>query len=101
MPASSRVTITLPTEILSEIDRGDKNRSRFILEAVQREIVRRKKEALQRSLTQPHPDSQALESADLQAWFQAGEGDASELLDFNEGVEVHWIPGTGWMQGHP
>ena len=35
MPKTNeRVTITLPTEVVRDIDRLEKNRSRFVLEAV-------------------------------------------------------------------
>lgn len=93
------MTVTLPSEILIEIDRSDRNRSRFILEAVQREIVRRRKEALELSLASPHPESQSFESAGLEEWFEAGQGDAAELVDLRDGTEVHWVPEHGWMQG--
>ena len=96
MTGSSRVTITLPSDILTEIDRGDKNRSRFILEAVKREISRRRQEALNLSLANPHPDSSQFESADLPAWFRAGDADASDLLNLNEGTQVCWVPDQGW-----
>lgn len=99
MSGSVRVTVTLPEEILVEIDRGDRNRSRFVLEAVRREIVRRKLEALEVSLNHPHPDSQALEPAGLQEWFQAGSQDAAELLDLQGGTEIHWVPDQGWVEG--
>lgn len=99
MAGSTRVTVTLPSEILLEIDRGDRNRSRFILEAVQREIARRRREALELSLTHPHPDSQTFESAGLEEWFQEGNRDATELLDLKGGTEVHWVPERGWMDG--
>ena len=99
MSGISRVTVTLPSEILVEIDRGDRNRSRFILEAVQREIARRKLEALELSLRHPHPDSLALESMGLQEWFDAGNQDAAELVDLNGGNEIHWVPDQGWVQG--
>lgn len=98
MAGSSRVTITLPSDILWEIDRADKNRSRFILEAVQREVARRRKEALAQSLAHPHPESQAFEAAGLDEWFRAGENDASELLDLDQGLEVRWIAGEGWVR---
>jgi hypothetical protein len=97
MTGSTRVTITLPSEILSEIDREEKNRSRFILEAVQREIVRRRKEALATSLDHPHPESQSLEASDLTEWFGTGEGDASRLLDSDAGMDIQWIPDEGWV----
>ena len=39
MSVSTRVTVTFPSEVLIEIDRGDRNRSQFILEVVHREIA--------------------------------------------------------------
>lgn len=99
MPGSTRVTITLPSEILTEIDQGDKNRSRYILEAVQREIARRRKEALEVSLTNPHPESQSIELIGLNDWFTEGDQEARELLDFEAGTPVRWVPETGWVVG--
>ena len=97
MAGSSRVTITLPTEVLAEIDKGDKNRSRFILEAVRREVARRRQEALELSLVHPHPDSQSFESAGLEEWFLQGAQDAAELLDLDGGTPVSWVPDQGWV----
>ena len=101
MPENTRVTITLPTDLVLEIDRGEKNRSRFILEAVQREIFRRRAQALIESLENPHPDLVQLEELGLQEWLQAGKGDAEELLDLEEGTQVHWSPLSGWIEGRP
>ena len=36
MPTTERITVTLPTELVASIDHLEKNRSRFILEAVDR-----------------------------------------------------------------
>ena len=95
---TSRVTVTLPTEILSEIDKADTNRSRFILEAVRREVERRRREDLGKSLNHPHPETSALESAGLAEWFESGTRDVEELLDPDQGVEILWIPGAGWSR---
>ena len=38
-----RVTVTLPADVLSDIDSAEKNRSAFILEAVRRELSRRRR----------------------------------------------------------
>jgi hypothetical protein len=61
----SRVTVTLPEEILTEMDRAAPNRSRFVLEAVTRELARRRRAALRASLSAPHPES--LQVAEAQA----------------------------------
>ena len=93
----TRVTITLPNEILQEIDREEKNRSRYILDAIEREIARRRLAALETSLENPHPESAALESSDVANWIQAGEAD-SDLLDVNGGTCVKWTA-DGWVEG--
>jgi len=100
MAGSTRVTITLPSEILHEIDLGDKNRSRFILEAVQREISRRRKLALELSLKHPHHESLSLETAGLREWFLNGKQDAANLLDLEGGMDVRWHPEQGWVEGN-
>ena len=48
MSTVDRVTVTLPTELVSQIDRIEKNRSRFMLLAVRRELRRRRREELRR-----------------------------------------------------
>ena len=55
MPATERVTITLPVDLLSEVDQFERNRSRFIAEAVQREVTRRRRAALMESMPQAAP----------------------------------------------
>jgi hypothetical protein len=46
MPTTERVTVTLPIDLLEGIDRFEHNRSRFIVQAVERELVRRRREGL-------------------------------------------------------
>ncbi len=53
--ANERVTITLPAGLVEEVDRLDRNRSRFIKEAVRQEPHRRRRKALRQSLRHPHP----------------------------------------------
>lgn len=57
MSSVERVTVTLPDDLVREIDRLERNRSKFIAEAVRREIDRRRREQLRRSLESPHPES--------------------------------------------
>ena len=38
MPTFERVTVTLPEELVRDIDRREKNRSRFVAEAIRREV---------------------------------------------------------------
>lgn len=44
MPTSEPMTVTLPTEVVRDIDRMETNRSKFILDAVQHELQRRRHE---------------------------------------------------------
>ncbi len=44
--ATARVTITLPAGLVEDIDRMERNRSSFVLEAVRRELQRRRREQL-------------------------------------------------------
>ena len=54
--ASERVTVTLPQELVEEIDRCERNRSRFIAEAVAHELALRRRQGLLRSVANPHPE---------------------------------------------
>ena len=42
MPNAERVTVTLRADLVAEIDRVERNRSRFIAEAVERDLQRRR-----------------------------------------------------------
>ncbi|HTO88545.1 MAG TPA: ribbon-helix-helix domain-containing protein [Thermoanaerobaculia bacterium] len=98
MPAA-RVTVTLPPELVEEIDRRERNRSRFVLEAVRREVTRRRREELRRSLARPHPETQELADAGLDDWGRGSKpSDSSELLDPGAGRRVRWVAGKGWVQ---
>ena len=98
MPAA-RVTITLPPEVVEEIDRREKNRSRFVLEAVRREVQRRRREDLKRSLANPHPESSELADAGLEEWgARSSGGDAAALLDPRAGKPIRWVAGKGWVE---
>jgi hypothetical protein len=98
MPAA-RVTITLPPDVVDEIDRREKNRSRFVLEAVRREVQRRRREDLRRSLANPHPESSELADQGLEEWgARSGRGESAELLDPGAGKPVRWVAGKGWVE---
>ncbi len=96
MPAA-RVTVTLPPELVEEIDRRERNRSRFVLDAVRRELQRRRREEVRRSLASPHPESSELADAGLEEWGTYAGGESSELLDLAEGKAVRWVQGGGWV----
>jgi Arc/MetJ-type ribon-helix-helix transcriptional regulator len=95
---NERVTVTIPEEIVRDIDRRENNRSRFILQAVQNELQRRRKEELHRSLRAPHSESEQLAQVGTHDWIaNLPEGDR-DLVDVNAGEGVRWIPGQGWTK---
>jgi hypothetical protein len=98
--ATDRVTVTLPSEVVQEIDRREENRSRFVLDAVKRELVRRRREELRRSLRAPHPESLRLAAAGIHEWAKALPDEGAEaLVDLKKGTAVRWVPGRGWEEG--
>jgi hypothetical protein len=98
LATSERVTVTLPIELVEAIDRYERNRSRFIAEAVERELVRRRREELHRSLKSPHPEAAVLAQTGVAEWGASlPEGDEG-LVDEAAGTPVHWVEGTGWVE---
>jgi post-segregation antitoxin (ccd killing protein) len=96
---NERVTVTLPAELVRDIDRLDKNRSRFIQDAARHELERRRRELLQESLRSPHPETAELADASFDDWAAAlPDEHAAGLVDLRTGVEVRWVPGEGWTQ---
>jgi hypothetical protein len=93
-----RVTVTMPAELVAGIDRYERNRSQFILDAVRHELKRRQRQVLQRSLENPHPDSIATASLGLSSWVVSLPVDDADLLDSAAGVAVRWIPDQGWQE---
>jgi Arc/MetJ-type ribon-helix-helix transcriptional regulator len=99
MPVIERVTVTLPDDLVRDIDRREKNRSKFVAEAVRRELDRRRREELRRSLQNPHPESAELADQGLEDWSRSlPEEDVEALLDSRAGRAVRWIPGEGWVK---
>jgi Arc/MetJ-type ribon-helix-helix transcriptional regulator len=102
MKASSveRVTVTLPDDLVRDIDRREKNRSKFVAEAVRHELDRRRRSELRRSLQNPHPESAELAEQVLEEWTRGlPEEDAEALVDSSAGTPVRWVPGEGWIEG--
>lgn len=98
--AVDRVTVTLPTDLVRDIDRRDKNRSKFVAEAIRNELDRRRRDELRRSLQNPHPESAELAEQGLDEWTRSlPEEDAEALVDNNAGTPVRWVAGEGWVEG--
>jgi len=101
MAVVDRVTVTLPNDLVREIDRREKNRSKFIAEAVRNELDRRRHDELRRSLDNPHPESAELAEQGLEEWTRGlPEEDAAALVDSNAGRPIRWVAGEGWVEGH-
>jgi hypothetical protein len=93
-----RVTVTLPDDIVDEIDRWEKNRSKFVLCAARRELELRRREQLQRSLSNPHPEAGRVAEQGIRDWASTLPGNDDDLLDPSAGRPVHWIDGRGWQE---
>ena len=99
MPANERVIVTLPADLVRDIDRLERDRSKFLQEAARHELERRRREHLRRSLHQPHPESTELVEVDFDEWATTlPDEDAAELVDPRAGRDVHWVPGEGWTK---
>jgi Arc/MetJ-type ribon-helix-helix transcriptional regulator len=100
MPGVERVTVTLPDDLVREIDRREKNRSKFVVEAVRRELDRRRRAELRRSLQNPHSESAELAERGFKEWARSlPEEDTAALVDSSAGRPVRWIQAEGWVEG--
>ncbi len=100
MDGVGRVTITLPSNLVTEIDRREKNRSKFIAQAVRNELDRRRREDLRRSLDNPHSETAQLAEQGLADWVRGlPQEDAGALVDSKAGTPIKWISGKGWVAG--
>src|ERR1041385_7329277 len=98
-PPLARVTVTLPGDFIRDIDRREKNRSKFVAEAVRNELDRRRRAELRRSLQNPHPDTAELAEQGFEEWSRTlPDEDAGSLVDTNLGKPVRWVPGEGWVE---
>lgn len=97
MGTTARVTVTLPVETVESIDRFERNRSRFITEAVEHELVRRRRDGLLRSLRNPHPEAAELAETGLADWGASLPSGDEGLVDANAGKAVRWVEGQGWV----
>jgi hypothetical protein len=95
-----RVTVTLSTDLVKDIDRREKNRSKFIAGAVRNELARLRREDLRRSLQNPHTESAELAEQGLDEWTRnLPLEDTEALLDRSAGTPIRWVPGEGWVEG--
>jgi len=100
MASVERVTVTLPMDLVRDIDRREKNRSKFVADAVRHELDRRRREELRRSLRNPHPEGAELADEGLEAWTRSLPGEDTEaLVDSSAGKPVRWVSGEGWVEG--
>ena len=99
MASVGRVTVTLPMDLVRDIDRREKNRSKFVADAVRHELDRRRREDLHRSLQNPHLESAELAEEGIEAWTRSlPEEDAEALVDHSAGKPVRWVSGSGWVE---
>ena len=96
--AAERVTVALPVELIAGIDRLERNRSRFIAEAVEHELVRRRRAGLLRSVRHPHSEAAALADAGLAEWGASLPVEEDGLVDMAAGRPVRWVEGQGWVE---
>jgi hypothetical protein len=96
-PAMERVTVTLPADLVDRIDQVERNRSRFIVEAVEHELAQRRRDALPHSVQNPHPETTDLADIGISDWGSGLPGDDT-LVDANAGTPVRWVEGHGWIE---
>ena len=98
MPPTERVTVTLPVDLVERIDRLERNRSRFVAEAVEHELAHRRRGELLRSLRSPHTEATLVAEAGLADWGASLPEDGEGLIDLSAGTPVRWVEGTGWVE---
>jgi hypothetical protein len=98
MAATERLTVTLPVELVEGIDLYERNRSRFIAEAVEHELGRRRREGLLRSLQSPHLEAVELAETGLADWGASLPTEGEALVDVSAGKPVRWLEGQGWVE---
>jgi post-segregation antitoxin (ccd killing protein) len=96
--ATDRITITLPRELVLELARAAKNRSRFVAEAIRRELDRRRREALRAALENPHPETAGLVEVGWGEWAAATDPRDADLVDPAGGTPIQWSAEKGWTE---
>ena len=97
MGTTERVTVTLSAELVEGIDRIERNRSRFIAEAVEHELARRRRKALLSSVRSPHPETADCADTGLGDWTSDLPDDEG-LVNMAGGTAVRWVEGRGWVR---
>jgi len=98
--STARVTVSFPPDLIRGIDRLEKNRSKFIQDAVRHELERRRREKLHLSIENPHPESRELAELGLEDWATGvPEAAVDGLLDPEEGIALSWNSDEGWREG--
>ncbi len=98
MSVLKRIKVSLPPELVKDLDRRANNRSQFVAEAVRKELNSRRREEFRRSLQNPHPESADFAEWGLEDWNNSIPVEAAdEFLDNSLGKPVRWIPGVGWI----
>lgn len=95
---TDRITVTLPRELVVELARVARNRSRFVAEAIRHELEKRRREALRVSLENPHPETAELAELGWAEWAATTAPGDADLVDPNEGTPVEWSPEKGWVK---
>jgi hypothetical protein len=98
MPPTVRVNVILPQDLVESIDRLERNRGRFIAEAVENEVARRRLAGLLRSPEGPHPEAPPVAEEGLADWGVNLPMEDEGLIDLSAGRPVHWLEGTGWVK---
>src|SRR5690349_13185947 len=97
MSAVERVTITLAADLVESIDKIERDRNRFISEAIKRELARRRHAGLLQSLHHPHADTADFLDPELTEWTSDLPEDDG-LVNMAAGTPVRWIEGKGWIR---
>jgi post-segregation antitoxin (ccd killing protein) len=95
---TDRITVTLPRELVLELARAARNRSRFVAEAIRNELERRRREALRAALENPHPETAEMAEVGWAEWAAATDPADADLVDPGGGTPVQWSPEKGWIK---
>ncbi len=82
---------------MEKIDQLERNRSRFIAEAIEHELAQRRRDSLLQSVQNPHPETTELVDVNLNDWVSDLPGDET-LVDASAGTPVRWVEGQGWIK---